>query len=137
MGRFREKITRFMCGRYGVDELGKFLLWTFVALTFVNIFVPGYPGMVFNLLRTAMAVYIIWRMFSRSIYKRRNENVKYCTVKNKIKAWFKLQKNKFRDRKTHVYKKCPYCKAVLRLKKIKGEHKAACPRCGKSFDIRI
>ena len=47
-----------------------------------------------------------------------------------IKGFFVLRKNKFRDRKTHVYRKCPHCKAQIRLPKVKGEHKCACPKCG-------
>lgn len=64
-------------------------------------------------------------------------NEKYKTLLGKIRATFRLTKNRFRDRKTHVYRKCPYCRAVLRLKKIRGKHRAACPRCGKSFDVKV
>ena len=39
--------------------------------------------------------------------------------------------------KCHVYKKCPSCKAVLRLPKRPGVHKTVCPRCGREFTVRV
>ncbi len=141
MGNFKSKFINFMRGRYGIDEYGKFLFFSYLMLTFivavVDIFVNGLAILTVRFFLTLLAVYTIFRMFSRSIYVRRNENERYKAVSSKLKSFFKLQKNKFRDRKTHVYKKCPYCKAVLRLKKIKGKHRAACPRCGKSFDVKV
>ncbi len=139
--RFREKLYRFFSGRYGMDELNKFLFWTYVALyvilCVVDVIVNNPVTLILHALLTVLMVYLFFRMMSRSIYVRQSENRKFLEAKNAVSGWFRLQKNKFRDRKTHVYRKCPNCKAVLRLKKVKGEHRAACPRCSKSFDIRI
>ena len=141
MGNFRNKLINFMKGRYGIDEYGKFLFFSYLVLSVLiaiaDVFVNGLAVVIARSLLTVLAVYTIFRMFSRSIYLRRNENERYKKVSSSIRSYFKLQKNKFRDRKTHVYKKCPYCKAVLRLKRIKGDHRAACPRCGKSFDVKV
>lgn len=141
MGNFKNKLIRFLSGRYGIDEFGKFLVWAYVILILVvaviDIFVDSIFIHIVRFLLTLLALYAIWRMFSRSIYRRRNENEKYKALSGKISAWYRLQKNRVRDRKTHVYRKCPYCKAVLRLKRIKGKHRAACPRCGKSFDVKV
>ncbi len=141
MGNFKNKFFRFISGRYGIDEFGKFLVWTYIILVFavalIDIFVNSIFLHIIRFLLSLIALYAIWRMFSRNIHPRRNENEKFKAIYGKINAWFRLQKNRIRDRKTHIYRKCPYCKAVLRLKKIKGKHRAACPRCGKSFDVRI
>ena len=141
MGNFRNKLINFMRGRYGIDEYGKFLFFSYLVLTVLiavaDVFVNGLSILIARSLMSVLAVYTIFRMFSRNIYLRRNENERYKKVSSKINSFFKLQKNKFRDRKTHVYKKCPYCKAVLRLKRIKGDHRAACPCCGKSFDVKV
>ena len=48
-----------------------------------------------------------------------------------------LQKSKHRDRKTHVFRKCPACKSVLRLPRQKGKHTVRCPRCQHRFDVKI
>ncbi len=139
--RFRDRIFRFFSGRYGMDELNKFLFWTYLALYIilflVEIFIKHPLFMIFHIVLLALTVFLFFRMLSRNIYKRQCENRKFLTVRDGLFGWFRLQKNIFRDRKTHVYRKCPSCKAVLRLKKIKGKHRAACPRCAKSFDVRI
>lgn len=141
MGNFKNKLYRFFSGRYGIDELGKFLIIAYMVLiilsSLLELFVHGIGMLVIRLLIFALGVYTVFRMLSRNIHPRRNENERFKSIIGSIKASFKLTKNRFRDRKTHVYRKCPYCKAVLRLKKIKGKHRAACPRCGKSFDVRV
>ena len=139
----KDKFIRFLSGRYGSDQFGGFisvvsLIVMIVGLVFRNVII--------YLIALALIVYGIFRMFSRNKMARSRENAFYlkCRKKvaaffkfDKIKAWFKLQKNKWRDRKTHVYKKCPYCKKMLRLPKVKGRHSVSCPVCSKKFDIKI
>lgn len=141
MGNFKNKLYRFFSGRYGIDELGRFLIIAYMVLIIISflleLVIKGVAMLVVRLLIFALGVYAVFRMLSRNIYLRRNENERFKNGIGRIKASFKLTKNRIRDRKTHVYRKCPYCKAVLRLKKIKGKHRAACPRCGKSFDVRV
>ena len=134
MGKFKNKLYRFMYGRYGTDTLGKVMLWSYVVIillhTVLSIFIdaPLFDLLVL-LVCTTLAIVVFYRMFSRKIAKRRSENEKFC-------AFFKLRKNKFKDRKTHVYRKCPKCKAVLRLPKAKGKHNVVCPRCKNKFAVR-
>ena len=66
-----------------------------------------------------------------------DENAKYLGARNKFLSFFKRKKAQFRDRKTHVYKKCPHCKATLRLPKKKGRHTVSCPKCRKRFETKI
>ena len=47
-----------------------------------------------------------------------------------------MYKTMFKDRKTHVFKKCPQCKAMIRLPKRKGSHEVICPKCGREFKIK-
>ena len=122
-----------MYGRYGTDTLNKVLLWVYVAVIIIYTvlsFLIKSPAfyLAYILLTTALVVVIFWRMFSRNIEARRRENIKFC-------GFFKLGRNKFRDRKTHVYRKCPRCKAVLRLPRAKGKHNVVCPRCQNRFEV--
>lgn len=141
MGNFRNKLLRFFSGRYGMDEFGRFLVIVYLVLIIVSSmlgrFLHGIGMIIFNILIFALGIFAVYRMMSRKIYIRKNENDKFVSVTGRVRASFRLMKNRFRDRKTHVYRKCPYCRAVLRLKKIKGKHRAACPRCGKSFDVKV
>ena len=122
-----------MYGRYGTDTLSKVLLWVYLAFivicSVVSFFVDSIWFSVFYYVGTvAMIIWMFFRMFSRNIAARRRENDKFC-------GFFKLRRNKFRDRKTHVYRKCPRCHAVLRLPKARGKHNVICPRCENRFEV--
>lgn len=132
--RFRERLARFMYGRYGADQFYNFLTVVFYLIFAVNLFVRNYILTIASLI---LLIYASYRVFSRNIYKRRAENEKYLRIKNSFVGFFKLQKDRVRDRKTHIYKKCPKCKATLRLPKKKGVHTVRCPRCSEHFDIKV
>ena len=132
--RFRERIARFMYGRYGNDRLNNFILMVVAVLMVTNVFVNS---LVLYALYMILWVVSFWRMLSRNVQKRRAENERFLRIWNPIKNDLKLIKNKRRDRKTHVYKKCPKCKAVLRLPKQKGRHTVKCPKCAERFEVKI
>ena len=57
------------------------------------------------------------------------------TGKDKIIKLFDYNKKKYKDRNTHMYKKCPKCKQKIRLPLKKGKHTVKCPNCGNRFDV--
>ena len=134
MGKFKTKLQRFFYGRYGNDTLGRVLLWVYIGLllvyTVLSLFDPSaFLYVIYLLLSTALVIYMFFRMLSRNIPARRRENEKFC-------GFFKLLRNRFRDHKTHVYRKCPKCHAVLRLPKSRGKHTVVCPRCKERFSVK-
>ena len=134
MGKIKNKLYRFMYGRYGTDTLSKVMLWVYIGIvicfTIIALFVDSiWLSLLYWASSSAMMVWIFFRMFSRNIAARRRENEKFC-------GFFKLRRNKFRDRKTHVYRKCHACGAMLRLPKAKGKHFVVCPRCNKRFEVK-
>ena len=132
-----------MYGRYGTDTIGKVLMivYTVIVIAFVitnlcftifmpeNVLASTILYVSYMALSTTLIAFIFGRMFSRKIAKRRAENDRFV-------GFFKLWKNKIKDRKTHVYRKCPSCKAVFRLPKAKGKHNVVCPRCKNRFQVR-
>ena len=123
-----------MYGRYGGDTLNKVLIWVYaiwiILFSVISIFIDSIWLSLFYWVSTlGLVIWIFFRMFSRNIPARRRENERFC-------GFFKLRRNKFRDRKTHVYRKCPACKAVLRLPKSKGKHFVVCPRCKHRFEVK-
>ena len=133
MKKFMYKIAYFLQGRYGIDELYKFLFIIFWIIAILSIVVRN-P--IIYLLEILICFYMMFRALSRNIYKRQNENAKYIKIRDKVKGKLKLQKRKWNDRKTHIYRKCPNCKAEIRLPKIKGKHVCTCPSCKKDFDVK-
>ncbi len=140
--KFRDKLASFFYGRYGVDQLYKFLMIVWFALTIVNLILGFFEGTgiavtIISALSLALFVFMMFRVLSKNIVARQIENTRYLTIKNKVTGWFNLQKRKFRERKTHSFKKCPGCKKTVRLKKIKGEHTVRCPLCSNTFKVKF
>ena len=135
MRKLKAAIYRFMYGRYGGDKLNNTLWWSYAALVLVYmvvfLFVDENPFvyLAYLLLSWTIVGIAVYRSMSRNIAKRRQENERFT-------GFFKLIKNKHRDRKTHVYRKCPTCRAVLRLPKAKGKHSVVCPRCKNRFEVK-
>lgn len=134
MGKIKNALYRMMYGRYGSDTLNKVLTGVYiVCVVLYSILSLWINSAIFSLAYILVTVALIFaifgRMFSRNIEKRRRENQKFC-------GFFKLRRNKFRDRKTHVYYKCPRCKAMLRLPRAKGKHTVICPRCQNRFPVK-
>lgn len=133
MYRLREFLYRFMQGRYGNDELNKFLLWSYVFFVAVNLFVNS---IIIVVLYSILSVVFIYRIMSKDYYKRQQENGKYLLIRNKALKQFTYINNKWKYRKTYIYRKCPNCKAPIRLPRKEGKHICCCPACKKDFEVK-
>ncbi|MBE6729167.1 MAG: hypothetical protein E7568_02900 [Ruminococcaceae bacterium] len=132
--KFKNMLYRFMYGRYGNDSLNNFIFILYLVLAVLNIFIGSYLIYIFA---TFLILISFFRMLSRNINKRSAENRKFLNIKSKAVSYFSLLKRRFNERKIYVYKKCPYCKAILRLPRKKGKHTCNCPKCYKSFKMRV
>ncbi len=135
------KFQKFMYGRYGMDRLYNILLWSYlIILILALIFGKIFDGRIYTVVSTAgllLIIYAFFRVFSKNIEKRKKENGIWLSFENKIKRKCRLTARKWEFRKTHIFRKCPKCKAVLRLKKIKGRHSVSCPHCKETFKINV
>ena len=135
----KEKLIRFFSGRYGSDSLGYMLIIVSLVLNLASAFIAVRWSVAATVMCGVSYAFLIWelfRMFSRNIYARRRENERFTGFAKPLKKWFKLQKNKLRDRKTHKYFSCPSCKNNLRVPKGRGEITITCPVCKTRFDRR-
>ena len=115
----KEKIRQFMIGRYGTDGLNQFLNIASLVLILVYI-----------LTRLPLLLYVgvvllglcYYRMFSRNISKRTEENYKYYAVKDQ-----------WDNRRLYHYYRCPQCRQKLRVPRGRGRIQISCPRCGTQF----
>lgn len=125
----REKLYRFMIGRYGNDNLNRFL----TAISIVCLVLSFFGPRIFYLLAIAILVYVYFRMFSRNIYKRTMENNLYMRYEYKIKQYFATLKRDMNQRKTHHIYRCPFCRQKIRIPKGKGRIEIRCPKCSQTF----
>ena len=133
MNKYINKIQKFMQGRYGPDELYKFMLIICLIIIIVNMFVNSLILRILELIIFGLALY---RFLSKKKSKRSKENRIYLNTKDKIKNFFTYQNKKFQDRNTHMYKKCPKCKQKIRLPLKKGKHTVKCPSCKERFEVK-
>lgn len=132
MGNFKDKLARFMNGRYGADQLYYALFVFSLVLMIVNNFINS---LIISILVWAFLILMVFRLLSRNIYKRRMENEKFLKIWNPVKAKGSLQIRKIREIKSHRFHKCPHCKAMLRLPRKTGKHTVDCPCCHKEFEL--
>lgn len=125
----REKLQRFMYGRYGNDRFNQFLM----IAALVSIVISFFGGGLFYLLAFAVMIYAYFRMFSRNIGKRSAENQWYLRKEMKVRGFFQKKKRELKQRKEfHIYK-CPNCRQKIRVPRGKGKIAIRCRKCGTEF----
>ena len=129
----KERIAKFMAGRYGNDQLGRALLIVdLILLVLATVFSKSVGGILLPLAFVLLG-YIYFRMFSRNIYKRQEENGKYLRLKYQITSKFNVLKERWKQRKEYKFFTCPSCHTALRVPRGRGKIKIVCRKCGTSF----
>ncbi len=125
----RQRTARFMAGRNGNDQFNVFLIVCSLALILLSAILRGK----LFLLVIALLVYIYFRMFSRNVYKRQEENGRFLRAKYKVSSRFRLLGERWKQRRDYKFFVCPSCRATLRVPKGRGKIKIVCRKCGASF----
>ena len=118
-----------MAGRNGNDALNRFLLVCDLLLLLLSALLRG-P---FFLLALALLIYIYFRMLSRNVYKRQDENGRYLRARYKLQSRLHLIGERWKQRRDYKFFVCPSCHATLRVPKGRGKIKIVCRKCGTSF----
>ena len=115
-------MKNFMKGRYGIDELYKFLFVISFILLLINII---FHVTILYIIILVLYSIMIYRALSKNLYQRVKENNIYLNIKRKILNLFR--------KKEYIYKKCHKCKTVMRLKtpSKRGIKHVKCPNCSK------
>ena len=117
--RFRNTMARFMYGRYGTDTLNRVLFWVYFAVWMISLFFRYTPfGVVFARVLWGILGWLLFRTLSRNIPRRQAEN-----------RWLLHQVTRVRDIRRCRYRRCPSCKATLRLPIKRGRRTVTCHRC--------
>ena len=125
----RNAIARLMYGRYGGDQLNL----TMMVVYLVSYLLFAFTGWrLFYWISLVLLFISIFRMFSRNLAKRREENYKFMHLAGPAIQWFRLKRTIHRD-KEHRYFKCPNCGQQLRVPRGKGTITVTCRGCGASF----
>ncbi len=133
----RAWIARIMAGRNGPDHLNRFLSVVFLILSVGSMFVrnPRLASVLYTL-SMALFFYVMFRMLSRNIYRRQQENGAYLRERYKITSWWNGLRDRWAQRKDYKFYKCPSCRTRLRVPRGKGKLNIVCRKCGTSFQRR-
>ena len=129
MNKLRDWLSNLMYGRYGMDPLGNFSLWTAVILMVIGLFTRS--NLIY-FLSVALLVWCYFRMFSRNHSKRLAENDKLMELKDRVIGIFRGGSRTHKD-KNYAYFRCPHCRQKVRVPKGKGTIEIRCPKCSTKF----
>ena len=126
----KERMQRFMAGRYGNDQLNQFIFIVAIISMVLEIITRQ---SLFYTLTLVLLILAYVRVFSRNINKRYEDNMKFLQKKDAILNKFRKQKYYAAQRRNfHIYT-CPQCKQKIRIPKGKGKISITCPKCRTSF----
>ena len=129
----KERFIRFMAGRNGNDQFNRFLLILAAVFMLISLIFRRTVGTLLSYIVVALLVYMYFRMFSRNIYKRREENGKYLRLLYAAEGKYRVLKERWVQRKDYKFFSCPSCHTNLRVPRGKGKIKIVCRKCGTSF----
>ena len=133
----RAWFARLMAGRNGSDHLNRFLSVVFLILSVCSMFVRNARlASVLYTLSMALFLYVMFRMLSRNIYRRQQENGAYLRERYKVTSWWNGLRDRWAQRKDYRFYKCPSCRTRLRVPRGKGKLNIVCRKCGTSFQRR-
>ena len=137
----RYRFAIFMQGRYGTDQLSRFLSIVVVLLIvfdwIANAFLAFPGGRVFvhfsGIIYALLLFVIYFRTFSRNIPRRYAENQKFLSLAGRLSSFFGRTGRSAGQRiEYHIYK-CPQCSQKIRIPRGKGRIMVRCPKCGTAF----
>jgi hypothetical protein len=128
----REKMMRFMEGRYGGmygnDRLNKALSVTCIVLFILSVIIRKN---VFWYLALFVLIYEYYRMFSRNIQRRYGENEWF--VRHTARFSKAAVQRRIAERKIYRIFRCPNCRQKARVPKGHGKICITCPKCSTQF----
>ena len=100
LNRLRQQFQRFMIGRYGMDQFGRFLSGVLLALIIFNLLIPAaLPSRILWALEWIVLIILYARMFSKNINKRYQENEAFLRRQFYVSEWWKKWKFRTANRK--------------------------------------
>jgi NADH pyrophosphatase NudC (nudix superfamily) len=126
----KDKLERFMRGRYGHDELNRVLSVSALILCGISLITRH---LLLSSLSMILVILCLFRSFSRNTGARFREAEAYFKLKSTILRLFGNTAERLRQYRTHRIFTCPSCGQRCRAPKGKGRIRITCKRCGARF----
>ena len=112
MNGLRDKVRRFMVGRYGMDELNRFLSLMILVFVVFNLFVRRWS---FFWLELLCLILVYARALSKNTGQRFRENQAYLHFSFRAKEWAKGVPVRLKESRKYKIFRCPNCGQKLRI----------------------
>ena len=100
----------------------------------LNLFVRfGVLALAVNVLELAVIVLLYFRMFSKNVNRRWQENQAYLRMQFYVSEYFKRLRFRFTEGRKYRIFKCPGCGQKVRIPRGHGKVSIHCPKCGTDF----
>jgi ribosomal protein L37AE/L43A len=145
LNKIRDGFSNFMQGRNGMDELARaesmvLLGLMLVGLILSKIFSTTFFGSIilvlFNVLFWVLIIHMYFRVFSRNINKRYEENQKFANARYRMVVERNRRKKERTQSGTYKFFSCPTCNQRVRVPKGRGKICITCPKCRSEFTKR-
>lgn len=104
LNRLRQQFQRFMIGRYGMDQFGRFLSGVLLALIIFNLLIPAaLPSRILWALEWIVLIILYARMFSKNINKRYQENEAFLRRQFYVSEWWKKWKFRYQESRSIIF----------------------------------
>ena len=127
---FRQRLQKFLSGRYGGDQLNNALMVLWLVLWVVSLF-TGWA--ILYSVSLVLVFVTLFRTMSRRIDRRRAENEKFLQLTRPLFKKARSFRTRVKD-KDHRYFRCPNCKQQMRVPRGKGRITVHCRACGHTFE---
>ncbi len=133
----KKRFYHFMEGRYGSDDLTRFLALAVLAMIIISFI---FRSRVWFWLEVLLIVVIYFRQFSKNLTRRYLENEAYLRLSRAFSQWlrrtfdFKGSKSGRQNKKSgYMIFTCPSCGQKIRIPKGHGKVSIHCSSCGNDF----
>ncbi len=138
MEKLKNYFRNLMTRRYGIDRLNQLLIYLGIIFNVALMFIQNRQvRSVLSTITMAILLFVIYRMMSKNINARYQENIKFMKITKPIRAEVEIMKMRWRDRENFKYVRCDNCRNVMRVPKGVGKIKVKCKNCGNEFIKRV
>ncbi len=127
---FRERMARFMYGRYGNDQLSGCYLGIAAVCFIIYLFTSFFPV---YLIGAGFVIYSIYRILSKNTAKMAAQNQKFLNWRYGLAVKKNRDRQRWEQRKIYRFYKCPSCRQKVRVPKGRGKIAITCPKCRTEF----
>jgi hypothetical protein len=144
------RMANFMQGRNGMDDLARaesmavpviiivevVLSMIFSATGLSATIIGSLLLSIINLLFWVLIIHMYFRVFSRNINKRYEENQKFANLRYRMVVERNRRKKERAQSGTYKFFSCPTCNQRVRVPKGRGKICITCPKCRTEFTKR-